>query len=59
MQIDLNKYSDFVKEVTSKPSNDLTTFMNRLDDLDGNYDAETQSHGPDVNVPLLITACLG
>jgi NTP pyrophosphatase (non-canonical NTP hydrolase) len=59
MQIDLNKYSDFVKEVTSKPSNDLTTFMDRLDDLDGNYDSETQTHGPDVNVPLLITACLG
>ena len=59
MQIDLNKYSSFVKEVTSKPSNDLTTFMNRLDDLDGNYDSETQTHGPDVNVPLLITACLG
>ena len=59
MQIDLNKYSDFVKEVTSKPSNDLTTFMNRLDDLDGNYDSETQTHGPDVNVALLITACLG
>ena len=59
MQIDLNKYSSFVKEVTSKPSNDLTTFMNRLDDLDGNYDVETEKHGPDVNVPLLITACLG
>jgi NTP pyrophosphatase (non-canonical NTP hydrolase) len=59
MQIDLNKYSNFVKEVTSQPSNDLTTFMNRLDDLDGNYDYETQSHGPDVNVSLLITACLG
>lgn len=59
MQIDLNKYSDFVKEVTSQPSNDLTTFMNRLDDLDGNYESETQTHGPDVNVPLLITACLG
>ena len=59
MQIDLNKYSSFVKEVTSQPSNDLTTFMNRLDDLDGNYDYETQTHGPDVNVPLLITACLG
>ena len=59
MQIDLNKYSSFVKEVTSQPSNDLTTFMNRLDDLDGNYFADTNSHGPDVNVPLLITACLG
>ena len=59
MHIDLNKYSDFVKEVTSNPSNDLTTFMNRLDDLDGNYDSATDTHGPDVNVPLLITACLG
>ena len=59
MHIDLNKYSNFVKEVTSQPSNDLTTFMNRLDDLDGNYDVETEKHGPDVNVPLLITACLG
>ena len=59
MQIDLNKYSSFVKEVTSQPSNDLTTFMNRLDDLDGNYDSATDTHGPDVNVPLLITACLG
>jgi NTP pyrophosphatase (non-canonical NTP hydrolase) len=59
MQIDLNKYSSFVKEVTSQPSNDLTTFMNRLDDLDGNYDYETQTHGPDVNVSLLITACIG
>jgi len=59
MNIDLNKYSDFVKEVTSQPSNDLTTFMNRLDELDGNYDSATQTHGPDVNVPLLLTACLG
>lgn len=59
MHIDLNKYSDFVKEVTSQPSNDLTTFMNRLDDLDGNYDSATNLHGPDVNVSLLITACLG
>ena len=59
MSIDLNKYKDFVKEVTSQPSNDLTTFMDRLDELDGNYDFEAQAHGPDVNVPLLITAALG
>ena len=59
MQIDLSKYSDFVKEVTSKESNDLTTFMDRCDDLDGNYNSETQTHGPDVNIPLLITACFG
>jgi NTP pyrophosphatase (non-canonical NTP hydrolase) len=57
--IDLNKYSDFVKAVTSQPSNDLTTFMNRLDEVDGNFNSETDTHGPDINVPLLLTACLG
>jgi hypothetical protein len=59
MSVDLNKYSDFVKAVTSKPSNDLTTFMDRCDELDGNFDDATQEHGPDINVPLLLTACLG
>lgn len=51
--IDLNKYKDFVEAVTSKASNDLTTFMNRCDELDGN------DRGPSINVPLLLTACLG
>ena len=59
MQVDLNKYQDFVEAVTSKPSNDLATFMNRLDELDGNFDNTTQTHGPDINVPLLLTAALG
>ena len=62
-QIDLNKYKDFVEEVTSKPSNDLTTFMNRLDQLDGNYEVFQEGlaagQGPDINVPLLLTACMG
>lgn len=57
MQIDLNKYSTFVEAVTSKASNDLTTFMDRLDQLDANY--EDDKHGPDVNVPLLLTAAIG
>lgn len=61
--IDLNKYSDFVKAVTSAPSNDLTTFINQCDRLDANYErfeGETESrHGPSINVPLLLTACLG
>lgn len=57
-QIDLNKYQDFVEAVTSKPSNDLTTFMNRCDELDGNYIGNGE-HGPDINVPLLLTAALG
>ena len=57
MPIDLTKYSEFVAAVTSEPSNDLTTFMNRCDELDANY--VDGAHGPDINVPLLITACLG
>jgi NTP pyrophosphatase (non-canonical NTP hydrolase) len=57
-KIDLNKYKDFVEAVTSKASNDLTTFMNRCDELDANYIGDGV-HGPDINVPLLLTACLG
>jgi len=56
--IDLNKYSEFVEAVTSKASNDLTTFMDRCDELDANYIGDGV-HGPDINVPLLLTACLG
>jgi len=58
MTIDLNRYKEFVEAVTSKPSNDLTTFMDRCDELDGNYIGDGV-HGPDINVPLLLTACLG
>jgi hypothetical protein len=62
-QIDLHKYQQFVEAVTSKESNDLTSFMNRLDELDGNYEAYGSNgeymHGPDINVPLLLTAGLG
>jgi NTP pyrophosphatase (non-canonical NTP hydrolase) len=56
--IDLNRYKDFVEQVTSQPSDDLTTFINRLDELDGNYVGDGV-HGPNINVPLLLTACLG
>ena len=61
MNIDLNKYKDFVEAVTSQASNDLTTFIDTCDRLDANYelvDGEMK-HGPDVNIPLLITACFG
>lgn len=61
--IDLNKYQDFVEAVTSKESNDLTSFMNRLERLDANWEAYGSEgeymHGPDINVPLLLTAGLG
>ena len=56
--IDLNRYQDFVTAVTSAASNDLTTFINRCDELDANYVGNGE-HGPDVNVPLLLTAALG
>lgn len=55
--VDLKKYGEFVLAVTSESSKDLTTFMNRLDELDGNY--ENEEHGPDINVPLLLTAGIG
>jgi NTP pyrophosphatase (non-canonical NTP hydrolase) len=62
-QIDLTKYQDFVEAVTSEASNDLTSFINRMDQLDANYElnpeTEVMEHGPDINVPLLITACFG
>jgi NTP pyrophosphatase (non-canonical NTP hydrolase) len=59
MTVDLNRYKEFVEAVTSQPSNDLTAFMSRLDYLDGNYDYEKDQHGPDINVPLLLTVALG
>ena len=58
MTVDLKRYEQFVQAVTSQPSNDLTTFMNRLDELDGNYIGDGK-HGPDINVPLLLTGALG
>lgn len=61
--IDLNRYKEFVLAVTSDASKDLTTFMSRLDRLDGNYEAYgpngEMQHGPDINVPLLLTAAIG
>jgi len=57
--MDLNSYMRFVESVTSQESNDLTTFMNRLDEVDGNWDDAAQAHGPDINVPLLLTAAIG
>ncbi len=62
-QVDLNKYKDFVQAVTSVQSQDLTEFMNRLDRLDGNYEAYGSDgeyiHGPNVNVPLLLCGAIG
>lgn len=48
-KIDLNKYSDFVKAVTSNESNDAAAFMARVTEL--------EKEG--INVPLLITGYTG
>ena len=62
-QVDLKKYQEFVQAVTSKESNDLTAFMNRLDRLDANYESYGSDgeymHGPNINVPLLLTGSVG
>lgn len=47
MQIDLNKYTEFVEQVTSAESNNRQHFLNRLDQIS------------EVNVPLLLTAAIG
>jgi NTP pyrophosphatase (non-canonical NTP hydrolase) len=58
MNVDLKAYARFVAAVTSEPSSNLTEFMNRLDELDGNYLGNGQ-HGPDVSVTRLLTAGIG
>lgn len=49
MNIDLNKYKDFVEAVTSDASNNIEVFITRVRELD--------SLG--VNVPLLMTGGIG
>jgi len=51
MQIDLNKYSEFVKAVTSAESNNYDHLHRRIEDL--------RKETPPVNVSLLLTAGLG
>lgn len=51
--VNLDRYAEFVLAICSDASKDLTSFMNRLDQLDGN------DGGPDINVPLLLTAGIG
>ncbi len=50
MQIDLNKYQDFVREVTSKESNYPDELVDRIDQL---------SVTTTINPALLLTAAMG
>lgn len=50
MNIDLLKYQDFVKTVTSTESNDIAALLDRLNKL---------SQEPNLNISLLMTAGIG
>jgi NTP pyrophosphatase (non-canonical NTP hydrolase) len=55
-RIDLNKYSDFVREVTSKESNYMTDFINRVHEVDL---ADMENDKTFINTSLLLTAAIG
>lgn len=50
MQIDLNKYTDFVREVTSDESNYTDKLVDTLEQIDANKT---------INIALLLTAAIG
>ena len=50
MQIDLNKYQDFVREVTSKESNYPEDFVARINEI---------NNTTSINPALLLTAAMG
>ena len=50
MQIDLNKYTDFVREVTSDNSNYTDKLVDTLEQIDANKT---------INIALLLTAAIG
>jgi NTP pyrophosphatase (non-canonical NTP hydrolase) len=49
-QVNLNSYKGFVEEVTSAEANQLTEFIDRLDEL---------SETTDVNIPLILNSAIG
>lgn len=52
-KIDTNDYQDFVKTTISKPSSDISTFLNTVDSL------YVDSLPLQVKLPELLTACFG
>lgn len=55
MNIDLNKYKDFVEQVTSTESNQLKSMIAKLYDLHLN----SATNGNNLNISLLLTAGIG
>lgn len=50
-QIDFTKYTDFVKAVSSEPTNDVDALLNRITELANNY--------PDINIALMMNSGIG
>ena len=55
MQVDLNRYKEFVAAVTSNPSNDVKSFVESIHELE----RQAALSGLQLNVPLLLTASVG
>lgn len=55
MQIDLNRYKEFVAAVTSNPSNNVQSFFESIHNLE----KQAALAGIQLNVPLLLTASVG
>lgn len=55
MQVDLNRYKEFVAAVTSNQSNDLAKFIETIQNLERKAAAD----GIPLNIPLLMTASTG
>lgn len=55
MNIDLNRYKDFVAAVTSNQSNDMQSFIDSMHSLE----QQAASEGLALNMPLLLTASIG
>lgn len=55
MQVDLNRYQEFVAAVTSNQSNDLAKFVETIQNLERKAAAD----GIPLNIPLLMTASTG
>lgn len=54
-KIDLNSYKDFVANVTSNTSNDISSFNKHVCDLE----IQALDDGIPLNLPLLLTASIG
>lgn len=55
MQIDLNRYKEFVAAVTSKQSNDVNSFVVSIHELE----RQAAVLGIQLNISLLLTASIG